>query len=152
MDKKFQELTDDLHKKYEALISMKPVTVDTAPPDSPKGGVYLFTEDGQNMYAGRTQRRISDRLKDHVSVADDCPFAWRLARERTGKQATYKKQGSRAELLKDPDFKAEYESAKQRIRKMQVRYVGEDNPLKQALLEIYVAVVSGALHNDFDTH
>lgn len=152
MDKKFQDLTDDLHKKYEALISMKPVTVDNAPSASPKGGVYLFSENGQNMYAGRTKRRISDRLKNHVSGADDRPFAWRLARKRTGKQATYKKQGSRAELLKDPDFKAEYESAKQRIRKMQVRYVGEDNPFKQALLEIYVAVVSGALYNDFDNH
>jgi hypothetical protein len=152
MDKEFKDLIDGLHGKYEALISMKPVTIDTAPADTPRGGVYLFTEDGQNMYAGRTKRGIKERLKYHVNVADDCPFAWRLAREKTGKRPTYKKEGSRAELLKDPAFKAKYEKAKERIRKMQVRYVGEDDPLKQALLEIYVAVVSGALHNDFDTH
>jgi len=35
---------------------------------------------------------------------------------------------------------------------MEVRYVGESDPLKQALLEIYVAVVTKAKFNDFDTH
>ena len=55
-------------------------------------------------------------------------------------------------LLADPLFKAEYERAKQRIRMMQVRYVDEQDPIKQALLEIYVFVVTGAIHNDFDTH
>jgi hypothetical protein len=49
-------------------------------------------------------------------------------------------------------FRKAYESAKRRIRKMQVRYVGEEDPLKQALLEIYVAVSSNAKYNDFDTH
>ena len=35
---------------------------------------------------------------------------------------------------------------------MQVRYVGESDSLKQALLEIYVAVVCKVKFNDFDTH
>jgi hypothetical protein len=35
---------------------------------------------------------------------------------------------------------------------MDVRYVEEIDPLKQALLEIYAAVSCGAKHNDFDTH
>lgn len=154
MDRKFQDLIEGLHNKYEELICMPPLTVDTAPKDTPEGGVYLFSEDGdgRNLYVGRTKRMIRDRLKDHISTADDCPFAWRLARERTGKKATYKVKGSRKELLKDSLFKAEYERAKDRIRRMQVRYVGEADPLKQALLEIYVAFVSKAELNDFDTH
>lgn len=152
MDKIFQELIEGLHKKYELLISMAPVTVDTAPLDAPKGGVYLFSENGRNMYAGRTKRKINVRLKNHVSTADDCPFAWRLACDKTGKRATYQKGSTRKELLKDPTFRKEYETAKERIRKMQVRFVDEGDPVKQTLLEIYVAVVSGALHNDFDTH
>ena len=152
MDSKFKDLVDGQQQKYEALIGMTPVAVDTAPKDTPKGGVYLFSEGGRNLYTGRTKRLIRDRLKDHVSTADDCPFAWRLARARMGEKATYKIKGSRKELLKDPAFKAEYEKSKARIRKMQVRYVGEDDPLKQALLEIYVAFVSEAEHNDFDTH
>ncbi len=152
MDRKFKDLVDGLQQKYEALIGMTPVTVDTAPIDTPKGGVYLFSEGSRNLYAGRTKKLIRERLKDHVSTADDCPFAWRLTREKTGKKATYKIKGSRNELLKDPEFKAEYENSKARIRKMDVRYVGEADPLRQTLLEIYVAVVSEAKYNDFDTH
>ena len=35
---------------------------------------------------------------------------------------------------------------------MHVRYVHEPEPLRQALLEIYVAVVAEAKYNKFDTH
>ena len=35
---------------------------------------------------------------------------------------------------------------------MQVRYVEEIDPLRQALLEIYVAVVLKTPYNDFNTH
>lgn len=56
MDRKFKDLVVGLQHKYEALISMTPVTVDTAPKDTPKGGVYLFSEGSQNLYAGRTKR------------------------------------------------------------------------------------------------
>jgi hypothetical protein len=152
MDRKFKVLIEGLHQRYEELLRMSPVTVDTAPRDTPKGGVYLFSEGSQNLYTGRTKRFIRDRLRDHVSTADDCPLAWRIAREKTGKEATYEIEGSRQELLRNPEFKAEYEKSKSRIRKMDVRYVGESDPLRQALLEIYIAVVSEAKYNDFDTH
>ena len=153
MNPRFKGLVDGLHSKFESLMSMAPVTVDTAPNDTAKGGVYLFSRSGRYLYVGRTKRIIKDRLKDHVSSADDCPFAWHLAREATNnKVASYKPEGSRKHLLSQPHFKKAYESAKEQIRKMEVRYVDEPDPLKQALLEIYVAVATDAEHNDFDTH
>ncbi len=153
MNPRFRGLIETLHSKFESLISMQPVTVDTASKDAPRGGVYLFSDGGQHLYVGRTKRSIKDRLKDHVSTADDCPFAWHLARDATNnKIASYKPQGSRKHLLSQPNFKKAYESAKQKIRKMDVRYVGEPDALKQALLEIYVAVTTAAKHNDFETH
>jgi len=153
MDQKFKDLIDGLHRRYEDLMAMSPVTIDTTPNECPVGGVYLFSENGTHLYAGRTKRKIKKRLKGHVSTAEDCPFAWHLARETTGiKKATYKKEGSRRDLLSQPEFRQAYESAKDRIRRMEIRFVGESDPLKQALLEIYVAVVSGAKYNDFDTH
>ncbi len=42
--------------------------------------------------------------------------------------------------------------AKIDIRATEVRYVGEDRPTHQALLEIYVATVTEAKYNDFDNH
>jgi hypothetical protein len=35
---------------------------------------------------------------------------------------------------------------------MDVRFVQEVNPTRQALLEVYVAAVLGTPHNDFDNH
>jgi hypothetical protein len=35
---------------------------------------------------------------------------------------------------------------------MELRYVEEKDQLRQALLEIYVAVVLQTPHNDFETH
>ena len=146
-------LVDGLHSKYESLISMEPVTIDAVPGKTPKGGIYLFSDAGHHLYVGRTKRDIRARLKDHVGTSDDCPFAWHLAREATGnKIASYKKQGSRKNLLSQPRFRKAYEDAKKKIRVMEVRYVSESDPLKQALLEIYVAVAAHAKHNDFDTH
>jgi len=153
MDTAFKTFIDGLHHKYRELISMEPVTIDTTPNNCPVGGVYLFSENGIHLYAGRTKRKIKTRLKGHVNTAKDCPFAWHLAREYTGIiKAPYTGEGSRNQLLLQPNFKRAYEEAKIRIRKMDVRFVGESDPVKQALLEIYVAVVSGAKYNDFDTH
>lgn len=49
-------------------------------------------------------------------------------------------------------FAREFAAAKVRIRSMQVRYVEEKDPIRQALLEIYVSVVHGTPYNEFDTH
>jgi hypothetical protein len=153
MDARFAEVIESLYPKYEALMGMKPVIVETVPRDTPVGGVYLFSKHGEHLYAGRTKRRIRDRIWDHVDAADsDCTFAWRLARAATGRLATYRKEGSQKHLLTDPGFKAAYDRAKLDIREMQIHYVGEPDPLKQSLLEIYVAVVTKAKHNDFSTH
>jgi hypothetical protein len=153
MNDKFKDLISQLHTKFEILMAMPPVTVDTVPKDTPTGGVYLFSVGNDHLYVGRTKRSIRHRLKDHVSTADDCPFAWRLARETTKQlKASYRREGSRADLLSRHEFKCAYDDAKARIRCMDVRYVGEGNPLRQALLEIYVAVATDAKHNDFDTH
>jgi hypothetical protein len=153
MDNKFRNLIENLAGKYEELMAMVPLAIDNVPSNCPTGGVYLFTENGVHLYTGRTKRRIKERLKNHVSSADDCPFAWRLAREKTGNiKASYKTRGSRKHLLSQPEFKQAYEEAKNRIRQMEIRYVSEPDPLKQTLLEVYVAVVSNAKYNDFDTH
>src|SRR3989338_8366735 len=140
MDQKFKSFIDDLHRQYVALISMLPKKINNVQNDAPEGGIYMFSEGSRNLYVGRTKRKIKDRLKDHISTADDCPFAWLIAREKTGEtQAAYRQSGSRRDLLSRPYFKAAYEEAKKQIREMDIRYVGESNPVKQALLEIYVA-------------
>jgi hypothetical protein len=80
-------------------------------------------------------------------------FAFRLARIETGQlKATYKAEGSRDALMLDPVFRAAFESGKARIREMDVRFVEEADPVRQALLEVYVAIALATPHNDFATH
>jgi hypothetical protein len=152
MNERFRALADTLHSKCEALLEMRPVVASDIPRNTPVGGVYLFSDGSTHLYVGRTKRSIAVRIRNHFNTAPDCPFAWLLAREVTGKKATYKRDGSRKALLADPAFKAEYERAKNRVRQMNVRYVHEADPTGQALLEIYVAVATEARYNDFDTH
>jgi hypothetical protein len=137
MNEIFRQHVEQLHAKYEALMRMEPVTLGGLPKKVPTSGIYLFSEGASHLYVGRS-KRLRDRLRYHSSSAKDAPFAFKLAREQTGKtKASYLSKGSRQELLADPQFQAAFQAAKERIRRMQIRFVDEPDPVRQALLEIY---------------
>ena len=153
MDRRFVELMGDVEAKHRELLAMPPITASDVTRNTPIGGVYLFSEDDKHLYAGRTKRPIRERIQDQFGANPDAAsFPWLIARQETGRKATYKKKGSRKELLENPTFKEAYDRARERIREMQVRYVHERDPVRQTLLEIYVALVTNAKYNDFDTH
>ena len=156
LDPRFIPYVSELHEKLQALMAMSPFTPLTLPKTMCKRGVYLLSEDGKNFYVGRSNF-ISKRLSRHCRPGAThrmAAFAFRLAREETGNlKATYKKgAGSRMSLMEDPAFLAAFSGAKARIGRMTVRFVEETDPIKQALLEIYVSVVLHTPHNDFDNH
>jgi len=152
MNRQFQKHVQALDGKWTQLRRMSPVPADGVPPKAQKGGIYVFYDKGRALYAGRTKRSLTVRIREHFGAGLDCPFAWLLAREMTGKKRTYRTKGSRNELLNELGFRLAYELAKCLIRDMDVRYVHERNPLKRALLEIYVATAERAVHNDFEEH
>ena len=150
---RFAALVDQLETKCQQLLAMPPVAAGDVPSATPHGGIYLFSEGDEHLYTGRTKGPIKVRIRQQFgSNGNAASFPWLLAREATGRQATYKPTGSRADLLTDPKFSVAYKDARDRIRRMHVRYVHEPEPLRQALLEIYVAVVAEAKYNNFDTH
>ena len=156
MDPRFIPYVEGLHVKLQALISMEPVTPLSLPSGMFKQGVYLLSEGAQHFYVGRSNH-LKKRLSAHCrqdSTHRSAALAFRLAREATGNvKATYKKgEGSRAALVLDPTFSEEFREAKRKIGRMNLRFVEETDPTKQALLEIYVSVVLGTPHNDFDNH
>jgi hypothetical protein len=67
-------------------------------------------------------------------------------------KASYSPIGSRAELVTDPVFGPAFTSAKSRLTSMDLRFVEEADPVRQALLEIYVATTLETPYNDFDNH
>ena len=136
-------------------MQMEPVTVATLPRETPLSGIYLFSEGNQHLYVGRTNT-IRKRLQNHCrrgSGHNSATFAFRLTRQLTGQiNATYTEHGSRAYLQNHPEFGPVFMGQKERVRNMSIRYVSEPDPMRQALLEMYVSVSLGTPHNDFDNH
>ena len=95
---------------------------------------------GRHCLAGATHRMAA--------------FAFRLARERTGRlKASYKRGAdSRDGLMRNSDFATAFAEAKSRIRHMELRYVEERDPLAQALLEMYGAIALHTPYNDLENH
>lgn len=155
MNERFKKFVDTLEPSYQRLMEMEPVTVNTLPTNIPASGIYLFSEGNQHLYVGRTNT-IRTRLQSHCrpgSGHNSATFAFRLAREITGHtKATYTEHGSRSSLQTHSEFGPIFTVQKQRVRNMNVRFVSEPNPMRQALLEIYVSVSLGTPHNDFNNH
>jgi len=155
MNQTFRTHVESLVPLLEELLAMAPVKPTALPREVPRAGIYLFSEAGQHLYVGRS-RRIKRRIRRHCSGAATfrgAAFAFLLAREATGHvRATYKTQGSRAHLMEDPAFASAFADAKRRISAMELRFVAEPDPIRQALLEIYAAVTLSTRYNDFDTH
>lgn len=155
MDSRFAAYVDSLAPSFQRLMAAHPVRVTALPKDAPQSGVYLFSEGTRHLYVGRTDR-LRERLQEHCrpsSPHNSAPFAFRLAREVTEQLvASYMTEGSRRSLAADPDFRHAFTQAKARVRQMDVRWVEESDALRQALLEIYVAVVLKTAYNDFRNH
>jgi predicted GIY-YIG superfamily endonuclease len=155
MDPEFKNLVESLEPKYRALVGMAPVKYGALPREIPIRGIYLFSEENNHLYVGRTNR-MRERLRGHCVPSGShftATFAFRIAREETGRRtASYSKSGSRVELLKDEAFKSAFDKAKRRIASMDLRFVEESDPTRQALLEIYSAKVLKTPFNDFDNH
>ena len=156
MDQKFAALVETLAPKLEWLLDMPSSTYGALPRDMPQSGVYLFTEAGRHLYVGRSNV-LRGRYGRHCrpgATYRQAAFAFQLAREKTGRtQPAYRAgEDSRAGLMLDPAFATAFAAAKERIRKMEYRYVEEADQNRQALLEIYCAVVLATPYNDFGTH
>lgn len=155
MNMRFAALIESLNPSLIALLAMTPVTSSTLPRSAPRSGIYLFSAGCQHLYVGRSNR-LRDRVRKHgkeTSKQNVASFAFLIARRETGnRQATYTGVGSRDALAADPVFGAAFVEAKRRISRMSVRYVEEEDQLRQALLEMYVHVALETTFNDFDTH
>lgn len=155
MNEAFRKYIDALDPAFQRLVSMEPCKVGSLPRSMPAKGVYLLSEAGVHLYVGRSNR-LKGRLQEHRRRSSDhysATLAFLLARETTGQTAAaYTQVGSRADLVRDPAFARAFDRGKERIRNMDCRFVEEGDPVGQALLEMYVAVVLRTTYNDFDTH
>jgi hypothetical protein len=156
MDARFGALVETLAPKLEQLFCCPPLHYGELPHGMPLSGVYLFSEAGRHLYVGRSNG-LRSRYGRHCrpgATHRQAAFAFVIGREVTGRvKASYKAgTDSRADLMLDPAFEQSFRDAKARIREMEYRFVEEADQNRQALLEIYCAIVLGTPYNDFGTH
>jgi hypothetical protein len=149
----FTQIVKDVEEKGSVLLASPKYHMGILPKEMPFKGVYLFSENGHALYVGRTNN-LRKRLQYHIrNNHNQATFAFLLAREQTGNiKATYQKKGSRSDLLSQSAFRLAFDGARDRIRKMDVQFIEELNPIRQALLEICAALRAKAIYNDFDNH
>jgi len=130
-------------------------------------GVYLISENGNNLYVGRAYRRgLRKRLEEHTKLTgrggpqgskpDPSTATLALHLFRHEHQAIYN--------FKDKDGKYRYNSLRKlslhpvamkyvkRVRNMDVRYVEIEDSDVQYLFEFYVAKHLKTPYNDFEAH
>lgn len=155
MNEVFRKHIETLEPSVVKLKAMAPVTVATLPRHTPAEGIYLFSDAGKHLYVGRTNQ-LRKRLQSHCrpsSGHNSATFAFLLAREATGRTTpSYKANGSRADLEKNPEFREAFLAAKRHVRSMDVRFVAESDPIRQALLEMYASLELDTKYNNFDNH
>lgn len=111
-------------------------------------GCYVMLDAGRPFYVG-ISRKVFTRLRQHV-LADthhSATLAYRMAAKWTGHSMR------RSEAMADPDFKREFDRAREKIRSLDVAYVEIDNPLVLHVFEAYAALELGTGEwNTFETH
>jgi hypothetical protein len=153
MNAEFQQFVESLEPKYQRLMAMAPVRYGTLPRLMPDRGIYLFSEADRNLYVGRTNPSTLERALPAEQHAFSATFAFRIAREETGMlKVSYSKAGSRASLMADANFGPPFSRAKSRLGAMDLRFIEKTDSIRQALLEIYVAVTLKMPYNDFNNH
>ena len=114
--------------------------------------IYVFYDaDGNACHTGRT-RNLQGRIRAHrANSHHSASFAFKRAREALDRKATYRPEGSRAALMEDAEFKAEFDRQRGEIGAMKLRFVEIECPIEQHLFELYAALRLETSLSEFTT-
>lgn len=149
---RFQEVVERMPSLFRNLEGAE--KFDMKARSSWKGlqAIYVFYQpNGEPCHTGRT-RNLQGRIRAHTANShNSASFAFKRARNSLDVKATYRSQGSRAALMCDPVFKAEFDRQRDLIRKMKLRFVEIECPIEQHMFELYAALRLGTSLSEFTT-
>jgi len=111
-------------------------------------GCNVMLDSGHPFCVG-ISRKVFTRLRQHVlaDTHNSATLAYRMAAKRAGHSMR------RSEAMADPDFKREFDRAREKIRSLDVAYVEIDNSLVLHVFDPYAALELGTGEwNTFATH
>ncbi|AMS29686.1 MAG TPA: hypothetical protein DIU09_03840 [Hyphomonadaceae bacterium] len=151
-EQRFDDAVARMPKLFDELMSCDLLEMTAQKSWKNLPAVYVFY--GSNKapcHTGRT-RNLQGRVRAHVANNhNSASFAFKCARQALDKKATYRPDGSRAELMKDPTFKAEFDRQRDAIRHMKLRFIKIECPIEQHLFEVYAALRLGTSLTEFTT-
>jgi hypothetical protein len=136
----FEAYTDKVRTSYNALLQAELVLASRLELIPSKGGIYVFYQEEQPIYVGRT-RNLRKRIRQHShpgSNHNSASFAFLMARRETAGLSLPKL--TRLALAEHASFEPVFAQCRTRIGEMLIRWVEEEDPIVQSLLEIYAAV------------
>ena len=119
-------------------------------------GVYVLYEGDRPVYVGRSDR-LADRLLEHGQPGngpEQATFAFNLAYQewRPDTHIANVTRQERQAFRLAPEYHSLFDEAKERVRRMHVRTVGINNPVEQAVFELYAHVELKTRYNSFRNH
>ncbi|HEY2662532.1 MAG TPA: GIY-YIG nuclease family protein [Caulobacteraceae bacterium] len=143
LDDRFADITFGLHDQLDRLLAQPARTFESFSETEPQGGVYLFTEHGRHLFAGRTSR-LYQRLLNHCrgSTSENRSLLkLSLIVEDTVFLARPMRKAAWSDVSRLPGFTEAFARAKNRVQMMDIRFIEERDDLAQLLLEVYCKAV-----------
>jgi predicted GIY-YIG superfamily endonuclease len=151
----FHQLLDDFEECLGTLSKQPFVSMTDLTGISNEPGVYVFyghakEETEKALYTGRT-KQLRSRLQQHLSgIPNKAAFAMCRVRKELGLRRDYRRRKDRDSKVREI-ISCELKRQTEIVRKMKVRCLIEPDPVRQALLEIFVASRLQCPFNDFGT-
>lgn len=151
-ENRFYEAVDRMPQLFDQLMRCEPLEMKARAEWKGLHAIYVFYDgDGNPCHTGRT-RNLQGRVRAHTADSHhSASFAFKRARQSLDLKATYRPEGSRASLMQDAAFKAEFDRQRQKIGLMHLRYVEIECPIEQHLFELYAALRMGTSLSEFTT-
>ncbi len=147
----FDGMALEMPRLLRKLTESPPLARNNLSSLSPRG-VYVFYEAETPLYVGHSNR-LKSCLLDHGRMGatyQQAPLAFNLAKEQAVSQGIGISQ-SPEQLVNDPTFEGLFTKAKKRVSRMSIRTLRLDNPVMQALFEVYVALALKTPYHDLGT-
>lgn len=153
MSAEFNQLVAKMPELLKRLESQSFLTRDNLARIS-KQGIYVFYENNKAIYVGRSNR-LKERIQEHGRPSSDhysATLAFNMAKKEMNANENKRGLTTRNELEKAPGFEKAFFLARKQVAKMQVKVIGIEDQIAQALFEIYAALTLNTKYNDFSTH
>ena len=152
MNAKFEKIINQVSDLMQQLAN-SPLRQRNSLGDIPNKGIYVFYENEEPIYVGRSNR-MKDRIQEHgrkSSYHNSATFAFILAKEIANEQGIDINK-TRNALESNSTFSDIFLEQKERVSGMKVRVIEINDPIIQTIFEVYVSMELNTEYNDFDTH